>query len=60
MVEGVIGLGAGLGAWVAGYIFDQTQNYFWAFILAIIFNLFSIMLVWFAAPRKIHQIKFPS
>jgi len=60
MVEGVIGLGAGLGAWVAGYIFDQTQNYFWAFILAIIFNLFSIMLVWFAAPRKVRQIKFPS
>jgi MFS family permease len=60
MVEGVIGLGAGLGAWVAGYIFDQTQNYFWAFILAIIFNLFSIILVWSAAPRKVRRIKSPS
>ena len=51
MVEGCIGLGSGLGAWVAGYIFDQTQNYFWAFVLAILLNLVSILLVWLAAPR---------
>jgi MFS family permease len=52
MVEGVIGLGSALGAWIAGYIFDQTQNYFWAFVLAILLNLISILLVWLAAPRK--------
>jgi MFS family permease len=52
MVEGAIGLGSALGAWVAGYIFDQTQNYFWAFVLAILLNLISILLVWLAAPRK--------
>ena len=52
MVEGTIGLGSALGAWIAGYIFDQTQNYFWAFILAILLNLISILLAWLAAPRK--------
>lgn len=52
MVEGVIGLGAALGSWLAGYIFDQTQNYFWAFSLIIPLNLISIFLVWLAAPRK--------
>ena len=52
MVEGAIGLGSAMGAWVAGYIFDQTQNYLWAFVLAILLNLISILLVWLAAPRK--------
>jgi predicted MFS family arabinose efflux permease len=57
IIEGVIGLGGALGAWVGGYIFDQTQNYFWAFVLAILFNLISILLVWLAAPRKFRQIR---
>jgi MFS family permease len=57
MVEGVIGLGGASGAWLAGYIYDQTRNYFWAFVLAILFNLISIILVWFVAPRKFRQIK---
>lgn len=51
-LEGVIGLGSAFGAWVAGYIFDQTKNYFWAFMIAMILNLISILLVWLAAPRK--------
>jgi len=55
MVEGAIGLGSAIGAWVAGYIFDQTQNYLWAFVFAIFLNLISILLVWLAAPRKFHR-----
>jgi MFS family permease len=55
MVEGCIGLGSGFGAWVAGYIFDQTQNYLWAFVIAILLNLISILLVWLAAPRKLRR-----
>jgi MFS family permease len=55
MVEGCIGLGSGFGAWVAGYIFDRTQNYFWAFVFAILLNLISILLVWLAAPRKLQR-----
>jgi MFS family permease len=58
MVEGGIGIGAAVGVWLAGYIFDQTQNYFWAFVLVILLNLISVLLVWFAAPRKFRQIKF--
>ena len=60
MVEGGIGVGGALGTWVAGYIFDQTQNYFWAFVLAILLNLVSILLVWFVAPRKYRPTKTSS
>ena len=52
MVEGVIGIGGALGSWLGGYLFDQTQSYFWAFFLVIPLNLISILLVWLAAPRK--------
>jgi len=57
IVEGVIGIGGASGAWLAGYIYDHTQNYFWAFVLAILFNLISILLVWFVAPRKFRRIR---
>ena len=60
MVEGVIGVGAALGAWLAGYIFDCTQSYFWAFILTIASNILSVILVWVAAPRKVRRIASPS
>jgi MFS family permease len=56
MVEGGIGVGAAVGSWVAGYIFDQSQNYLWAFILAILFNIFSIFLVWYIAPGKTYKV----
>jgi MFS family permease len=58
IVEGVIGISGAVGPWLAGYIFDQTKNYFWAFVLAIFLNLISVLLVWFAAPRKFRQAKF--
>jgi MFS family permease len=51
-LEGVLGMGAALGAYVGGVIFDRMGNYFWAFILIIIFNLVSMLLVWLVAPRK--------
>jgi MFS family permease len=60
MVEGNIGIGAAVGTWVGGYIFDQTQNYFWAFILAILISFISILLVWYIAPRKFRPIKTSS
>jgi len=60
MVEGTIGIGAAVGTWVAGYIFDQTQSYFWAFALSIFLNLISVLLVWFISPRKFRPtIAFP-
>jgi MFS family permease len=57
IVEGVLGIGSAFGAWMGGYIYDQTQNYLWAFILAILMNFISIALVWFAAPRKFKGIQ---
>ena len=57
ILEGMIGLSAAFGAWIAGYIFDRNQSYFWAFVLAIFFNLTSIVLVWLAAPRKSFRIR---
>lgn len=52
MLEGMIGIGAALGSWLAGYIFDQTQSYQWAFLLAILSCLVSVLLAWHVAPRK--------
>ena len=53
MVEGSIGLGCALGAWVAGFIFDKTQSYQWAFVLAASLSLVSCLFAWLAAPRKV-------
>lgn len=52
MLEGMIGVGAALGSWLAGYIFDQTQSYQWAFLLAILSCFVSVLLAWHVAPRK--------
>jgi MFS family permease len=54
-LEGVLGIGAALGAYVGGTVFDRTGSYFWGFILIMIFNLISIPLVWFVAPRKFRK-----
>jgi len=58
MLERMIGLGSALGAWIGGYIFDQTNNYSWAFMIAMILNLISIHLVRVAAPRKSRRSPF--
>jgi len=59
-LEGVLGIGAALGAYVGGAIFDRTGSYFWGFILIMIFNLISIPLVWLVAPRKFRRIGYLS
>lgn len=56
-VEGGIGLAGAFGAWVAGYIFDKTGSYQWAFVLAITFTLASIVSIWVAAPRKAQSFR---
>jgi len=37
------GLASGLGPWAAGYIFDVTGNYHYAFILVLVMNLLSVV-----------------
>jgi MFS family permease len=54
-LEAGVGLAGALGAWLAGYIFDQTGSYQKAFILTIIVFLLSCLFVWLAAPRKFRR-----
>jgi cyanate permease len=56
-LEGVLGIGAALGAYMGGAIFDRMGSYFWGFILIMIFNLISIPLVWLVAPRKFRRTR---
>jgi MFS family permease len=51
-VEAGVGIAGATGAWVAGFIFDQTQSYHLAFILAIVAFVSSCVFIWIAAPRK--------
>jgi len=52
VAEGGVGMAGALGAWIGGYIFDTTGSYQWAFLLAILLFVLSIVFVWLAAPRK--------
>ena len=54
-VEAGIGMAGAIGAWVAGFIFDQTRSYKSAFILAIVVLLMSCAFNWLAAPRKFRR-----
>jgi len=51
-VEAGVGIVGATGAWVAGFIFDLTQSYHLAFILAIGAFMLSCFFIWIAAPRK--------
>lgn len=57
IMKGGVGIGAALGAWLPGYIFDRAQSYQWAFAIAIIVFVLSSLLMWVAAPRKTRQRK---
>jgi cyanate permease len=52
LVESAVGIGGGFGAWVAGFIFDNTHSYQIAFFLVIIVFILSSFFIWFVAPRK--------
>lgn len=55
LLEGMIGIGAAVGSWLAGYLFDQTQSYLGAFSLAILSCVISVLLAWHVAPRKFRR-----
>jgi MFS family permease len=52
IVEGAMNFGGAIGAWAAGFIFDQTKSYRMAFVLVIVVCFLSCIFIWIAAPRK--------
>jgi MFS family permease len=58
IVEGVLGAGGALGAWIAGYLYDRTGTYQWAFGMAAATAAISCGLMWLAAPRKVRRIQW--
>jgi MFS family permease len=51
-----IGIGGAFGAWVAGFLFDQTGSYVPTFFLMILSAFFACLNIWWAAPRKIRLV----
>lgn len=49
-------VGAGVGPWVTGYIFDVTGSYLWAFWLCLGVSLVSIFCMWMASPGKVRRV----
>lgn len=46
-----IGAGAGIGPWLGGMIHDWTGNYYWAFCVAQVMTLASVVFIWTAGSR---------
>jgi MFS family permease len=50
------GLGAGVGPWITGAVYDWTGSYAPAFWLAIALCVVSTVAIWLAAPRKVRAV----
>lgn len=50
------GVGSAIGAWFAGYIFDATGSYLFAFGCAAGSSMLSIVAMWLVAPRKVRVV----
>ncbi len=53
--EAVLGIGAALGPWLGGFVFDATGSYRLALLIAAGTALASCPFVWMAAPRKVRR-----
>ncbi|MBN9075394.1 MAG: MFS transporter [Rhizobiales bacterium 65-79] len=49
-------IGAGVGPWLTGDLYDRTGSYRSAFILLIVLSAVSIACIWMAAPRKVRLV----
>ena len=52
-------LGAAVGPWVYGYLYDLTGSYAPSFWLSIVMCGVSIISMWLAAPRKVRSVRRP-
>ena len=63
-LEMPVGIGAGIGVWLGGYLYDLTGSYRKAFLFAIFTISVTCLGYWIAAPRKVrrvgHQIRIRS
>jgi len=50
------GLGATIGPWLGGYIFDVTGSYIPAFITSIVTVSIACVSIWIASPRKVRLV----
>ena len=50
------GMGAALGPWATGWLFDLRGNYYMAFNVAMGMCLISIAAMWLASPRKVRLV----
>lgn len=50
-----IGAGAGIGPWLGGLIFDWTGAYYWAFSIAQMMTVTSVVFIWLAGSRRPSQ-----
>jgi len=53
--EAVLGIGAALGPWLGGFVFDATGNYRLALLIVAATALASCPFIWMAAPRKVRR-----
>lgn len=51
-----VAFGGSLGPYFSGYIFDISQSYTQAFLIALTGLLISISFIWMAAPRKVRLV----
>lgn len=53
--EAVLGLGAAVGPWLGGFVYDTTGTYQAALIIAIGASVASCPFAWISAPRKVRR-----
>jgi len=53
--EAVLGLGAAVGPWLGGLVYDTTGTYRVALMIAIVSTVLSCPFVWMAAPRMVRR-----
>jgi MFS family permease len=55
-IQIVCGFGAALGAWFAGFVYDQVGSYIPFFIIIMPCAFFACLSLWWAAPRNIRVV----
>ena len=54
---GVFGnIGAGVGPWLTGDLYDRTGSYQSSFVILVVLSVASVGCIWLAAPRKVRLV----